>query len=377
MSEGSDMNKKIINIIIAAADAVLAAALGTALVYASAKIDEVSLQKAADSWAADSALPYSVSSLYTSGNSAYSIGEVYQLRAQILDKVEEQLTDTEDGFYTDCWYGFGDMFLTGAKSSADVKVCYVGGDFFEVHNAEPVSGSVFKGDNANIDTIVLDENASWKLFGALDTEGMTVTANNMTFYVSAVIRAPSDKEKVLKKAYEDDGTEPVVYIPYEAADVIFGEEQRFTAYDIMLPNNYDGFAADNLRSAAGCSEGDTAGLAVTDSSLRFGIKEIRKKADNIGSMMDSDNDIVFPFWEDAARTVTLELCILYKAFLIPFVLLMISICYWLFRLAGLFAFIIRRIYRFFDDKAEKKKLENYYKTHPMIIIKPENEGESK
>ncbi|MCI5752027.1 MAG: ABC transporter permease [Oscillospiraceae bacterium] len=371
------MNKKKINIIIAAADAVLALALGTALVYASAKIDEVSLQGAADSWAADSALPYSVSSLYTSKNAAYSIGEVYQLRAQILDKAEEQLTDTEDGYYADCWYGVGNMSLTGSKSSADVKACYVGGDYFDIHNAEVISGSVFKGDNANIDTIVLDENASWKLFGALDTEGMTVTANNMTFYVSAVIRAPSDKEKVLKKAYEDDGQEPMVYIPYEAADVIYGEEQRFTAYDIMLPNNYDGFASDELRSAAGCSEGDTAELAVTDSSLRFGIKEIREKADNIGSMMDSGNNIVFPFWEDAARTVMLELCILYKAFLIPFILLMISVCYWLFRLVGLIAYIIRRIYRFFDDKAEKKKLENYYKTHPMIIIKPENEGESK
>lgn len=371
------MNKKKINIIIAAADAVLALALGTALVYASAKIDEVSLQGAADSWAADSALPYSVSSLYTSKNAAYSIGEVYQLRAQILDKAEEQLTDTEDGYYADCWYGFGNMSLTGSKSSADVKACYVGGDYFDIHNAEVISGSVFTGDNANIDTIVLDENASWKLFGALDTEGMTVTANNMTFYVSAVIKAPSDKEKVLKKAYEDDGQETMVYIPYEAADVIYGEEQRFTAYDIMLPNNYDGFASDELRSAAGCSEGDTAELAVTDSSLRFGIKEIREKADNIGSMMDSGNNIVFPFWEDAARTVMLELCILYKAFLIPFILLMISVCYWLFRLVGLIAYIIRRIYRFFDDKAEKKKLENYYKTHPMIIIKPENEGESK
>ncbi|MGN1416217.1 MAG: ABC transporter permease [Oscillospiraceae bacterium] len=371
------MKKKKINIIIAAADAVLALALGTALIYASAKTDEVSLQKAADSWAADSPLRYSVSSLYTGKNAAYSIGEVYQLRSQILEKVEEQLTDTEDGYYADCWYGIGSMTLTGAKSSADVRACYVGGEFFDIHTAETVSGSVFHGDTANIDTIVLDENASWKLFGALDTEGMTVTAGNMTFYVSAVIKAPSDSEKTLKKAYEDDGQEPMVYIPYEAADVIFGEEQKFTSYDIMLPNNYDGFASDSLRAAAGCADGDTSDRAVTDSSMRFDIFEIRKKTKNIGSMLDSGSDIVYPFWEDAARSVTLDVCVLYKAFLIPFILLMISACYWIFCLVGLIAYIIRRIYRYFDDKSEKKKLENYYKTHPKIIIKPENEGESK
>lgn len=371
------MNKKKINIIIAAADAVLGLALGTALVIASSEINEVSMQKAADSWAGDSPLQYSVSSLYTSKNAAYSLGEIYQLRSQILEKVDEQLTDTEEGYYTDCWYGIGDMNLTGAKSSADVRACYVGGEFFDIHTAETVSGSVFHGDNVNIDTIVLDENASWKLFGALDTEGMTVTAGNMTFYVSAVIRAPSDNEKLLKKAYDDDGTEPMIYIPYEAAAVVLGEEQKFTSYDIMLPNNYDGFASDNLKAAAGCKEGDTNDKAVTDSSMRFDILELRKKAANIGSMMDSSSDIVYPFWEDAARNVTLDLCVLYNGFFIPFILLMISACYWLFRLVELIAYIVKRIYHYFDDRAEKKKLENYYKTHPMIIIKPENEGESK
>ncbi|MGN0695191.1 MAG: ABC transporter permease [Oscillospiraceae bacterium] len=371
------MNKKKINIIIAAADAVLALALGAALVIALSEIDEVSMQDAADSWAADSPLRYSVSSLYTSRDSAYSLGEMYRLRAQILEKVDEQLTDTEEGYYSDCWYGFGDMTLTGAKSTADVRACYVGGEFFNIHTAEAVSGSVFHGGSANIDTIVLDENASWKLFGALDTEGMTVSAGNMTFYVSAVIKAPSDSEGLLKSAYEDDGQEPMVYIPYEAAAVVFGEEQKFTSYDIMLPNNYDGFASDYLRAAAGCEDGDTGQLAVTDSSMRFGISEIREKSENIGSMLDSAPDIEYPFWEDAARKVTLDLCVLYKAFFIPFVLLMISACYWLFRLAGFVAFLGRRIYHFFDDRAEKKKLENYYKTHPKIIIKPENEGESK
>lgn len=368
---------KKINIIIAAADAVLAAALGAALIYASDISESVSLQNAADRWAADSGLPYSVSSLYTSENAAYSVGEVFQLRSQILAKVEEQLADTEDGYYADCWYGIKSSAMTGTKSSSDVMVCYTGGDFFSIHTPEIVSGSVYDGDTANIDTIVLDENASWKLFGAVDTEGMTVEANNMTFYVSAVIKAPSDKDKILRQAYEDDGGVPLVYIPCEAAGVIFGEEQKFTSYDIMLPNNYDGFAADNLRTAAGCAEGDTPHRAVTDSSMRFDIFELRKKAKNIGAMLDSDSDIVFPYWEDAARNVTLELCILYRIFIVPFVLLMISACYWLFRFAGLIAYIAKRIYRFFDDKSEKKKLEAYYKTHPKIIIKPEDEGESK
>ncbi len=363
------MTKRKINLIILIADIILGAALLSAAAYYLKAADEVSLQSSADRWAYDSEMPYSAISVYTGETSAFSVGEIYSSRKKIIDKVKEQLSDTEDGFYSDCYSARKELIVSGNKDSAMMAAFITGGDYFTVHIPEIVSGSVYTDESANIDTIVLDDLASWKLFGSLDTSGMNVSANGKNYIISAVIRSP--QTKYLKNAYEDDGLTGTVYLPYQSM-----EEIGFSAYDILLPDPIEGFAEGIVRESFGFAE-DTKSVSVIDSRSEFKLKKISENAKNRRKLLNSDSDIIYPFYADADRAAHMDIYTLYSIFFVPFVLLLISACYWIVSFCALLAYIAKRIYRYFDDKADKKKLLKYYETHPMIIIKPKDaeEGE--
>ncbi len=369
--------KKKINIIIAAIDAVLAAAMAAALIYADSAVDEVSLSGAAESWAGvNSETPYAAVSLYTSENTAKSLGDIYRIRADIRSKTYEQLADTDESAFSDCWYGTKSLTLTGKKGTAEIMGFYTGGDYFSVHRADVISGSPYDSETVNLDTIVLDDETAWKLFGSLNVAGMTVETNNTELYISAVIRSPQKKSKHLKAAYDDDGIS-AAYLPAEAANLIYGEEQQFTAYDVLMPDPIDNFAEGIVRDAAGLSQGDSSYSKVIDSRSRFSLKKIRESAEKISIVTDSSSELVYPFYEDAARSVMLDLTVLYKVFFPVFVLLMISVCYWIVAFVKLLRKGVLGIYGIICRKADDKKLENYYKTHPKIIIKEPDEGDLK
>lgn len=388
------MKKKKINIIIAVTDAVLAAAMSAALIYSFGIMKEVNDQPAADMWAGtDSEMPFTAVSVYTDETNSFDLQGIYRLRGEIAQKTEEQITGLSEGYSEDCWYGIKEMTVSGGKGSFPVSAYYTGGDYFNVHTPEVISGSVYNSETMNIDTVVLDDYASWKLFGSLDTAGMKVTIGDSEYLISAVIASPEIKEKNLKKAYDNAGSGNI-YLPYQAANTVFGEEQKFTAYETLLPDQITGFASGIVVSALS-SSGAVSGVSdstlkkfsaqgllfngsvlLTDSrSDRFSLERIREFSKN----MFGDTGVSFelPFYAEAAENVMMRLGVIYKIFFPVFVLLMVSACYWIVQLCSLAALVVKRIYKYFDDKADKKKLEKYYKTHPKIIIKEIDEGESK
>lgn len=389
---------KKINITIAVIDAVLAAVMGAVLIYSFGIMKEVSFQTAADSWAgAGSEVPYTAVSAYTSPDNAFDLQGVYRLREEIAAKTGEQMTGLKDGYSCDCWYGIKEITVSGRNGSFPADAYYTGGDYFNIHKPEIISGSVYHEDTANIDTVVLDANMSWKLFGSLETAGMTVNIGNNDFYISAVIQTPGRKTKNLEKAYENSGSANI-YLPYQAANALLGEEQKFTAYEALLPDQINGFAesivTEALSSAGSisgvtedaikkysanglifCNNGNPSLLLVDSRTDEFHIDRIREYS----KIMFTDSGVGFdlPFYEEAAGSVLMKLGSLYKTFFPVFVILMVSACYWIVQFCRLIAICAKRIYKYFDDKADRKKLENYYKTHPKIIIKEIDEGESK
>ncbi len=347
-------------LIIAAADVVLAAALGAALIYSSGQIADVSMQGTADKWAGSgSDVPFTAVSYYTDSNSAIDIGTVYNIRTTAQQKITEQLGDNGNGF-ADCWYGLYNMSLGGPKGNVSLNCYAVGGSFFDIHESEVLSGSLFNEDSVNIDTVVLDENASWKLFGAVDTAGMTVSAGDKQFYISAVIKAPRDGE--LLKAYDDGDGVPFAYMPYQAVSEINQEETKFTGYDALMPDSIEKFGYDIIKEAAGYSD-ESLTSALIDSRSRFSIKNMLNASKKLEAQISSKSSVVYPYWEEAERGVYLKVSILYKAFFIPVCLLIASAVYWIFRLCGLAAAGIRAVFGIADKRSEHHKLINYYLKH--------------
>ncbi|MBQ8569510.1 MAG: ABC transporter permease [Oscillospiraceae bacterium] len=354
--------KKKINIIIAVIDVIVAVIVGSVLIYCSGQAKSVSLQGAAEKWAGDiTDFGYTAVSVYTDNSTAFDIGRIYSMRTNIQQKLDEQIAAGNKGsLFADCWYGKQYITLTSSRTSLSAEAYAVGGSFFTVHEPEIISGSVFSPDDVNMDTVVIDENTSWKLFGSVDTAGLTVTAGDIPLYISAVIRSPHEGERL--NAYKADGSVPTIYIPSQTAGVITGSEPKFTGYDILIPDKIDGFGSDIVKEAAGYSEGSSY-MTVTDSRSRFGIKAINKQAEKLTGLAGSESVIVYPWWEDAARGVILKLSVCMKLCSFSVVVLLISAVYWIVMLCWLAAFGARKASDKVNAVIERKKLIDYYIKH--------------
>lgn len=364
---------KKVNICVLILDIILGTALLIAVIYMNNLTDEVSLQKSAESWRGSSDTPFTTVSLHTDENNAMTIGQIYSMRSQILKSVEEQITDLSDKYYADCYSMETEKNYTGDKDSSSLTTMVTGGDFFLVHTPKVISGSVYTDETANINTAVLDDYASWKLFGSVDTAGMTIYADNKEYTVSAVIKSPQSKN--LKKAYDNNGLSGVVYIPYQSVE---NSEQgtMFTSYEIILPDTIENFAENIVRTAASL-EKDSSQKVITDSRSEFLIKNISKNAKNNDKLISSDISVKYPFWAEADRFAHITVNNLYNIFFVPFVIIMMTACFWVIMLCRLLVFTAKKIYRYFDKKSDMKKLEKYRETHPLIVIKPkDDEGES-
>ena len=78
-----------------------------------------------------------------------------------------------------------------SASVDSVQIIGVGGDFFQFHPLNMISGNVFSENDISKDRVVLDENTAWTLFGAYDIAGKTVTIEGRQFVIAGVYK-PSD-----------------------------------------------------------------------------------------------------------------------------------------------------------------------------------------
>ncbi len=354
--------KKIIRIIIAAADIILLGVFIGVLLYCQKQINTVSLQPAADIW--DGGTPgtsYSVISLSIDRIFAKNLDSIYELKKAVTKKLTDlsipETTPEGNKSYTDCWYGSEITVLTSPKGKVTVRLYYVGGDFFTVHLPRQLSGSTFSADDINIDGIVLDENASWQLYGSrCDTEGMTVFAGDTELVVTGVIAAPTEKG-ILKSAYDDLGM-PCAYVPYQASANVKGDSVKFTGYDALLPDNVKSFAENVVKGAAGINETTTT-MYVSDSRSRYRLEAIRDSSKHMERFVSRSNTAELPYWEIAAQDVMLRLTVSYRLCIGLLVPLIISAGYWLVLFYLLLVRAKNRVVTIADRKIENRKMERY------------------
>ena len=59
--------------------------------------------------------------------------------------------------------------------------------FFKFHNFKLISGSFFSSDDVNHRSIVLDKDAAWKMFGAINVNGMTLEFDGEEYQEDSMI----------------------------------------------------------------------------------------------------------------------------------------------------------------------------------------------
>lgn len=183
------------------------------------------------------------------------------------------------------------LFSQRAKSQ-QCTAYGVGGDFFRFHNYELISGSYLMEDSIANDQVVIDEEAAWKIFGAIEVDGMTLTYNGKEYIVQGVVK-PQDGYKT-KTGGAESGT---VFFPLEAIG------QDADCYEIIFPNPVSGFALKQVKEAftsCGYSEDD---IRVIDNSERYSFVNSAKRV-----LKWTDNGMAFkalkyPYWENSAIAV--------------------------------------------------------------------------
>lgn len=217
-----------------------------------------------------------------------------QMRYNLERKMQEQAlvpnTDTAR-LYIDAYSAEGNITIQSDKKSIEANVIGIGGDFFLFHPVELLSGMYFSGNDLMQDSVLLDEEAAWQLFGSNDIAGKTVTIYGMPYRVAGVYsREQGDLETM---AGSKDTT---IYMSYSALASLNG--CNITCYEVVMPNPVEGFALDNISEVNVSSEEN---VKMVENSNRFSYISLYNIWTERASRSMKTDDIVFPFWENLAR----------------------------------------------------------------------------
>lgn len=135
-------------------------------------------QQEAERWAANDIRYHQVSAFMQSDSQITK-----DMISEVRSTLQSKLTDasiTEEAVSGRLWIdayaamhdsSIGKLTDIGSASVDSVQIIGVGGDFFQFHPLNMISGSVFSENDISKDRVVLDENTAWTLFGAYDIAG--------------------------------------------------------------------------------------------------------------------------------------------------------------------------------------------------------------
>ena len=207
------------------------------------------------------------------------------------------------------------------KGQSEADVTAVGGDFFLFRGFRLIDGSFFSDGNSLKDGAVIDKELAWKLYGSVDIAGEKIYVNGSELYISGVIDTPDTK---LEKKSMDDT--PRAYITYEAAGPIFGtaisdtwdsaavrepEFSKVTCYECVIPEPVEHFAYNTVKGQL--ADMYKGSISIVNNSERFLPSKRVKALKKLDRYIIRNDEIVYPFWENASRLAEIRLSFIYGA----------------------------------------------------------------
>ena len=300
-------------------------------------------QQEADRWQGDGAIKYHQVSAYMQRDSAVTLETISQVRSDIQGKLLEA-SYAQDSVTGRLWI---DAYMAqtndsvsktsdmGMQSVENVRILGVGGDFFQFHAQDLISGSEFRDDDISQDKVLIDRETAWQLYGGTDIAGKTVEIGSRQFVISGVYAAKEDKTERQAR-----GEQSYVFMDYDVFHEMYPEE-NIVSYEAVMPNPVKGFALLALKEAFGEPE-DTmyaedvvlsfSDKEYVDNTSRFDALILLKKLAALPKLMMRTTQVSYPYWENAVRAleIRLEVLLLLKImFLLPVIVtiaIVIVIC---------------------------------------------------
>lgn len=218
-----------------------------------------------------------------------------QLEQSLLEVLQQEETEegTEKRLLIDAYSSLGRITITSEKGKLDnVSAVGIGGDFFLFHPLQLVSGGYFSGNDLMQDSVVLDEEAAWQLFGSNDVAGMSVMIGNVPHYVAGVIKRQEGRFA------EGAGlNKTVVYVSYSTLSS-YGTSDGINVYEVVAPNPVKGFVYNAVKEKLGVSEDE---MVVVENSSRYTLLALLPVLLDFGTRSMQNTAVKFPYWENIAR----------------------------------------------------------------------------
>ena len=218
-------------------------------------------------------------------------GMMYQMQENLKTEGVEA-KNPKSRIMLGAYSGYGQVSLQTSMAMVQVNAIGVGGDFFYFHPIELVDGTYLADNYLMKDYVILDRETAWKLFGATNVTGMTVTIGNIPFIVAGVYD-PSDVFLSKEAGLQDS----IVYMFYGSLEE-YGTVSGIQWLDFIIPNQVKGFA-EKILTENGMMDLEQA--VVIDNSTRFQALSLYKLIPNYLERVMSKTGIVYPYWENVAR----------------------------------------------------------------------------
>lgn len=222
--------------------------------------------------------------------------------------------------YVDAYSAQGKITVVSSQSTLEARAVGIGGDFFFFHPLQLVSGGYFSGNDLMKDSILLDEEAAWQLFGSSDIEGMSVTIGGVPHYISGVIKREEGRFA------ENAGlNSTIIYVSEETLSE-YGTSEGISCYEVAAPNPVKGFVYNTVKEKFGLKEYE---MLVVENSSRYSIEAMIPVVLDFGIRSMQNSAVHFPYWENIARGCedirAVVLIIQFILLLIPAVIILIAL----------------------------------------------------
>ncbi len=256
---------------------------------------ELEYLEAGARWSADGEA-YAVINLYLEEGSAVSSDQALSWVNSINTSLLNSSVTPNEGARSWAYTYAADVTVSvvGVKSTVTAEAIAAGGDYFIFHPMKLLYGSYFLNDDSNPMGIVIDRNLAWKLFGAENIVGMTVTINGEEFVVTGVSE-PESENGIYGYTY---GTRPRMYMNYAGYIKTVGDDNSVTVFETALPNSVKGFAKNIFDGVISTNEETSEKIEV---SSRFSFENRYSNMKTLKYSWIRENKIEYPYWENEAK----------------------------------------------------------------------------
>lgn len=194
--------------------------------------------------------------------------------------------------FIDAYSSLGTITVVSEKGKLEADAVGIGGDFFLFHPLQLVSGGYFSGSDLMKDSIILDEDAAWQLFGSNDIAGKSVMIGDVPHYVAGVVKR--QEGKFAEKAGLD---KTILYVSNEALTA-YGKSEGIGIYEVVAPNPVKNFVYNNIKEKFGIKEDD---MVLVENSSRYSIEALLPVLLDFGTRSMQNSAVKFPYWENIGR----------------------------------------------------------------------------